>query len=617
MSYNESDKLELLNSLRAEAFLNNSINTSKTEKISFELRTIPDNEKHKFYDFVRGFLEQGFANGYQSNIYLNDFLPISESEPDAKEPETIVQELVQEEIKVNNSITSFNDLFDKVKIELKDYFVNYKGYFITELINSRDLGFKLIFFYENNYHVTPLKGRVSNQFRGYECEFIEFDNEINVNLDTDKNYLCIFLLLSKMNNKEGLKNLKKSISKFINNFEEFYYHSITRKQENLLCENTNRRDDFIDEIDIVLSTYISNGKINFEEEKIIKKLCADFKSPLIFYKILSGGFSGSKVLEIRPKKTNNFENDKIYIIKFGFIKDGKIKEEKDNFSEFIKGRKGFLSYTDATYEKTLLYEGILYNYAISENSKASYSFDEILKKTETPYFEIESKKNIITKLFSENDAFNKWREDFNELKTAKIGELYIDFVSREKIESSLKYILNDEKKSDPILENFDKISSYEINYKETVCHGDLHTDNFFVDDDKNIYLIDFGFTNRRHSILDYTSLECSLKFKHFPFYLESHELIEIEKELLSERTFDLSYNFVSTKRKELIEFLSMINTIRHNSLRDFSSETDHIEYYISLYLMTIRQIRYPNMNQLYAYHSAKIIGEYIINKLNL
>jgi len=612
MSYNEANKLELLNSLKAKAFLNNSVNTSIVEQISFELKTIPDEQKHKFYDFVEVFLELGFENGYQSNINIEDFSILT----DEKKNEIIVEELKTEAIETNKSITSFKDLFDKVKIELKDYFVNYKGYFITELINSRDLGYELIFFYDNNYHVTPLQGRVKNKFDGYKCQFKKFDAIVDMTLDTDKNYLCVFLLLSKMNDNEELKKLKDSIDNFISTFEEFYYHSITEKHETFLCEKTNRKDDFIDELDIVLSTYISNGKINFEEEKIIKKLCADFKSPLIFYKILSGGFSGSKVLEIRPKKTNNFENDKIYIIKYGLISDGKIKEEKDNFSEFIKGRKGFSSYTDATYKKTLHYEGILYNYAISDNSKVSYSFNDILKMVENPYYEIENKRKIITKLFSDNEAFNKWREDYNEVKNIKVGDLYIDFVIKNKIEKSLKDVLNDDSKSKDILANFDKISDYEIKYIETVRHGDLHTDNFFVDDEENIYLIDFGFTKKRHAILDYTSLECSLKFKHFPFYLESEELKEIEKELLLEKTFDLSCNFSSTKRKEILDFLSMINTIRHNSIKDLS-EDNKLEYYISLYFMTIRQLRYPNMNQLYAYYSTKILGEYIIEKLKL
>lgn len=614
MEYNESSKFALLNLLKSEAFISDRINTSKAEAISLELRTIPENEKNKFYEFVKGYLDLGFKYGLdQNNIQLEDF-----QVKDQKIENDVVKEIIEEEkVQIIESLTSFKDLFDKVKIELKEYFMNYKGYFITELINSRTLGYKLIFFYENTYHVTPLKGRVHNQFDGYECQFIEFDTTKTIDLEPDKNYLCVFLFLSKMNNKDGLKNLKVSIKSFIDSFEEFYYHSVTSKQDALICENTNRKDDFIDEIDVVLSTYISNGKINFEEEKIIKKLCANFKSPLIFYKILSGGFSGSKVLEIRPKKTNNFENDKIYIIKYGYISDEKIKEEKDNFSEFIKGRKGFSSYTDATYEKTLHYEGILYNYAISDNSKASYSFNDILTRKDSPYIDIESKNKIITKLFSNNEAFKKWREDYNEVKSCKVGDLYMDFVSKEKIESSLNYILNDDQKIGEILDNFDKISNYEIEYKETVCHGDLHTDNFFIDDEENIYLIDFGFTNKRHSILDYTSLECSLKFKHFPFYLESSELIDIENELLSDRSFQLNYNFLSTKRKQVKEILSMINTIRLNCFIDLFDDKSNLEYLISLYLMTIRQMRYPNMNQLYAYHSAKILGEFLVEKLNL
>lgn len=418
--------------------------------------------------------------------------------------------------------------------------------------------------------------------------------------------------MSKMNNKDALDSLKSKINKFVSEFEEFYYYSISGKN----CENTNRKDDFIDEIDIVLSTYMSNGKINFEEEKVIKKLCTDFKSPLIFYKILSGGFSGSKVLEIRPKKTNNFENDKIYIVKYGYISDGKIKKEKDNFSAFIKGRKGFSSYTDASYVKTLHYEGILYNYAISDNSKSSVPFNDIVKSTKEPYKDIEKKRNIITKLFSQNEAFDKWREDYNEIKNTKVKDLYIDYVSKSKIKESIKIILNDDSKSKEMLDIFDKISSYELKYKETVCHGDLHTDNFFIDDEENVYLIDFGFTNKRHAVLDYTSLESSLKFKHFPRYLEREEIEEIEKELLSHNTFDFSYNFVSTTRKEIIELLLMINTIRNNAIKDLTDD-NKMEYYVSLYLLSIRQIRYPNMNQLYACHSAKILGNYIIKNLGL
>ncbi|RYJ40944.1 Response regulator receiver protein [Flavobacterium anhuiense] len=614
MEYNEASKKELLASLLTDAFSNGSVDTSKTEAISFQLRTIPEHDKIKFHDFVKDYLNLCFINQIeQENIKIEDFQVNEEGAiNDISEAE-----LITEKIETSKSLVSFTDLFEKIKTELKDYFINYKGYFITELINDRAFSYNLVFFFEDNYHVSPLKTRVKNKFVDYECEFIKIDISKKMDLNPDSNYICIFLLMSKMNNKEDLRLLNENIKEFVESFQEFFYHSITGKDQVLLCQNTNRRDDFVDEIDIVLSTYISNGKINFEEEKIIKKLCANFKSPLIFYKILSGGFSGSKVLEIRPKKNNNFDNDKIYIIKYGYLSDGKIKEEKANFSEFIKGSKGFLNYTDASYEKTLHYEGILYNYAISENSKTSYSFNDILNKTDLPYNDLLFKRAILDKLFNENEAFINWREDYNETKSSRTGDLYITFVSRDKIEKSLSYILNDDIKSKEMLDDFDKISNFQMTYNETVCHGDLHTDNFFIDDEQNVYLIDFGFTNRRHSILDYTSLECSLKFKHFPFYLESRELIEIESELLLERTFERTHQFVSTKRTDVVEYLNMISTIRNNSIKDLYNKAETIEYYISLYLMTIRQIRYPNMNQLYACHSAKILGDYIVKSLSL
>jgi serine/threonine protein kinase len=158
--------------------------------------------------------------------------------------------------------------------------------------------------------------------------------------------------------------------------------------------------------------------------------------------------------------------------------------------------------------------------------------------------------------------------------------------------------------------------NYQIDYDEKICHGDLHTDNFFIDE-KGVYLIDFGFTGKHYSLIDYTALECSLKFKHCPLYLESGELIKIENELLSENSFLLNHTFSSTTRKEILDLLSMINTIRNNSIKDSIASKNNLDYYISLFIMTIRQIKYPNMNQLYAYHSAKILSEYIIKQIGV
>jgi hypothetical protein len=129
-----------------------------------------------------------------------------------------------------------------------------------------------------------------------------------------------------------------------------------------------------------------------------------------------------------------------------------------------------------------------------------------------------------------------------------------------------------------------------------------------------VFLIDFGFTGKHHSLIDYTALECSLKFKHFPRYLESSELINIEEELILDSTFNANHVFSSTKRSHVLDILSIINTVRSNSIKDFS-DGSNLDYFISLFIMTFRQIRYPNMNQLYAYHSANILSKHIVKQL--
>ncbi len=48
-----------------------------------------------------------------------------------------------------------------------------------------------------------------------------------------------------------------------------------------------------------------------------------------------------------------------------------------------------------------------------------------------------------------------------------------------------------------------------------------------------------------------------------------------------------------------------------------NEDGQYFEYFIALFVMSIRQIRYSNMNQRYAYHSAKLLGEYILKELNL
>jgi len=94
------------------------------------------------------------------------------------------------------------------------------------------------------------------------------------------------------------------------------------------------------------------------------------------------------------------------------------------------------------------------------------------------------------------------------------------------------------------------------------------------------------------------------------------ELLQIEDELMSDNSFQLS-NTLSNSRESLKDLLEIITNIRYCSNTDFINPNEFQEYYISLFIMTFRQIQYKDMNQLYAYHSAKKLAEKIVNDLGL
>src|SRR5690606_3407177 len=144
------------------------------------------------------------------------------------------------------------------------------------------------------------------------------------------------------------------------------------------------------------------------------------------------------------------------------------------------------------------------------------------------------------------------------------------------------------------------------------------SENFFKDDKGEVFLIDFGFTNISHSIIDYTSLECSIKYNHIPRYVKLEDLLELERELLQDDTFTNSYSFkICSKRKDLARYCEVIRKIRILSEEFLLDRNKKIEYYISLFIMTYRQVRYRNMNQLYALESSKITLARIIQILGL
>ncbi len=607
-----SEEVQLFYTMLEKATEKGVINYSQIQEIEFKLKQIPNDQRTNYTEFVNVFLQICFDNNITTDIVKIDF-SLVDSENEKK---LVSEEVIAEKKQIDSVIITYNGLLKKVVTVLRDYFETYKGYFLIRLENDPSGEYELVFLYEENYFYNPLKKKVEKEFG--TSNFLLIDEFHKRTPDEGKNYICIFLLMSKMNDESNLIKLKSKISDIISPdvFETFESYSlIFEKGDIFKIEKTNVRRHFINEIETTLSTFISNTKINFEEEKIIKKLCESFKTPLIFYRLLSGGFSGAKVLEIRPKKSNTFESEKKYIIKFGLNEGEKLKNEIQNFHKYINGFKGFSEY-NASYSETLTHEGILYNFAISEKGSNSYPFSEIMNDNCDGL--ILNKKDIINDLFSLG-IFYHWKSEYENKIHKTVKELYENYIDEEKIFAKISEILNinnEEVFGNELCQNFNKIWSYKLSCNEKVCHGDLHTENFFIDNEKNIYLIDFGYTDYGHSLVDFTSLECSVKFKHIPRYIPLDELLQIEEELLNDSTFQQSYNF-SNNREKLQEILGIITNIRYCSSSDFINPNESIEYFISLFIMTFRQIQYKDMNQLYAYHSALMLSKKITHNLGL
>jgi hypothetical protein len=602
-------KLSALQDLKNEALGNTIPDAPKVSQIVKELNSINKDDREPFREFAKNLKEECFKKGISINNLNNDFFEVVE-----KKSNTPISNVVNQTEK---------DLFNKVKTELKrliedlnkvlaDDLEILKDHFIIKLEANPFSTFNLLVLHDPKFFVQPINNKLTSKFPNVIFNEIEDFKKIIGEGDELQNVICLLLLSPRTNDDDGLNSLIESLKVIIEPYETFENISLNDDDTNHKNFKTSHdKDEFYEEVRFVNGTLLSNGKIKHEEEKIIKKLCS-FDTPLVIYKTLKEGNSGAKVIEIRPKKRFGSENEKRYIIKYAKRdEEEKIKAERKNFTSFIEGYKGFNKY-ECKYEKTLCYDGLRYSYAISDNETTSYSFSDILEGKKPDFID---ENTIIDRIFG-SEIFNFWKESAksNLCQAKTIFEKYINLDKCIEVLARIMNMSTEEVRESEFFLNFDKIWNLNYNYHEKVCHGDLHSENLFIDSSE--YLIDFGFTGFNQALIDHTALECSLKFKHVPFYIPIEELELIEREFLSDDSFNISYKAKSISRDELFRVFEFIKQIRHNS-RSIINTQHEIEYLITLYIMTFRQIRYKDMNQMYAFCSAQILGKHLVQILNL
>lgn len=583
-------------------------------EIKDKLLEIETSERFHFKQFVDDFKSKLFKSGIGlgkalDNYYIEPITPTKEKPTHSRK-------------------TSFEETFNLVIKCLKFELEKLKNYYFFTLNSDSSQNYDLLILHDKDYFVNPYKNCLQNQFGNITVATIdEFYKIIQTQLisgKTDlKNYICLLLLKTKMNAPSDVKNCNdslKQIMKLFDSAESILFQNAEIIENNFIKKTLASKnfldEDFFDEIEYLTSTFLTNAALLYEEEKIIKLLFNNFNCPLLEYKLLKSGNSGANVIEIRPKQKINSSDSKRFIVKYRKLHPTKkLSEEAKKFNEYIGGFEGFPGYT-CNHQKTFTHEGILYSYAKGDYEEVSFPFSSILKKQEdeqpkNPFHE--DAPNLIDKLFN-IEVFQHW-EKAKETQTEKVKTLFEPFIKLDvydKIQEMLD-ITNIELENLELIKNFDKIIDYELTTKTKVCHGDLHTDNFFVDN-KNIYLIDFGFTQFLPQVIDHAFLEASIKFNHIPRFIELDLLKKLENELLDDETFSAEYKFKSSNRKDLKYYLDIIHRIRVNA-GNLLPNDNKLEYLISLFIVTFKLIKYYDLNQLYALNSATILSREIVSHI--
>lgn len=145
----------------------------------------------------------------------------------------------------------------------------------------------------------------------------------------------------------------------------------------------------------------------------------------------------------------------------------------------------------------------------------------------------------------------------------------------------------------------------EVTSRVTTVHGDLHSQNVLVDEREECWPIDFAWCRADASpVLDYTMLECSLKFLAIPQRCDLHTLIRVEGQLCSEAYPAINVGMVPYC-VEIENVLRAIFAVRHFATEDMA--INFADYRKALCLMTYAHSTHPMLNLPYILASLQIL----------
>jgi hypothetical protein len=585
---------EKLNEEISKLAASESIDLSKIKDLIAELHKIDNQYKYEFKDMYLQISNILFRMGISlPELDIDGFNKLAEKKEKGLGVAGKQTDIILED--------DFDDTFRSLLDFLKKHNKTLKRHLFLKLGNANDE--TRILLLHDKYAKNPLCDRILSRFddKCVEMNIEDLNSNTQLNKIRGKKFISILFLSPNTTSSHEIIDSINSLETYISPIELLTKINYNLDEGELYVANSD--PDFLKtEIKSLIGIELINEDINSDIAKAIKLLFVENDCHTLEYKILKGGFSGSKVIQVQPYKGIG-ESCK-YVVKISVKTDGKLKEEIDNFNSNVDTLD--VDYI-IKYRESDKYYAVMYSYASSNSKDISESFADYYSNND-----IVSCGQVIPRLF-DIPLFKAWEEETSP-QLILPSEPYKAYLKEENIFSKICEILGHE--DDELRNQYNKIINYKIKTNLKICHGDLHSENIFVDKSGDVFLIDFGHTKKGlHAVIDHVTLEASIKFRHIPPYIRIDELIDIEKDLLNVSTFEPNFDFKSIKRNDLKKPFHVINLIRCSSNKYIYSPIDKIDYFIALFLITMRQIQYDNLNQLYALESSKILAEHIISKI--
>ena len=312
-------QITLFESLKSQAFEGDVPDVVKISEIVNSLNSIPKLSREPFKAFAKSLKDESFLKGISVTNLNSDFFQTEGEES----KETVNQVVNQTQVDVHSKVKAeLQELIEQLNFVLFDDLEVLKDHFIIRLESNPFVSYKLMALHDPKFFIQPIKNKLSSKFDNVTfCEISEFLGQIEEG-DELKNMVCLILLSPRTNDIDGIDNLIGNLKSIIESYESFENISFNENEgSSSRYKVSTSEEDFFDEVRFVNGTLLSNGKIKHEEEKIIKKLCSNFNTPLVIYKTLKEGNSGAKVIEVRPKKQFGSEYERRYIIKYATLAD--------------------------------------------------------------------------------------------------------------------------------------------------------------------------------------------------------------------------------------------------------------------------------------------------------